>query len=368
MKRRDFIIQGTAGAAGLGLYGCGSMKAGTIPITKNDIRYSDYSFAPTVPKPSPGTMPTGELGTTGIKVSKFGFGSHMRRDIINNYSDRERIIHEAYDYGVRLFDVYDKEHEVYQYEPIGRQLKPMINDVVISIALLPYDGRTAEEEFERDLKLFGRDHIDLVRLHAYNPDHQDWANWDKVFKWKEQGRIRAVGVPVHYLSDLDQVLKTYPLDYVLFPYNYYHNTCWHGHPVEGQSADFEPLPVKLRSKGIGVLTMKAFCGDPLQAPLLNAAKKINKNNDVNYNQAALRYVINSPVKPDATVTGMYNIDHLYLNVEAYYHPAMSDEERELLRKMRSVAKLVSREHFPEHYRFLEQWAGAESDLDDFNRG
>ena len=363
MKRRDFIIKGSTGTLGVGLSGCSSLKSGKIQVKKSDVRYSNYSFKASVPKPSGGTMPTGELGTTGIKVSKFGFGSHMRRDIVTFFNERQRIIREAHDYGVTLFDVYDKEHECYQYEPMGKHLAPMINDVVISIALLPYDSRTFEQEFERDLRLFGRDCIDMVRIHTRDPKSKDWNNWETLFRWKEQGKIRAVGVPIHYMSNLDLILDAYPLDFVLFPYNYYHNTCWHGYPVEGLSPDFEPLPKKLRKRGIGVMTMKAFAGDPLQAPFKSIADNLNKNKDLNYNQAALRYVINSPVKPDTTVTGMYNLDHLYLNVEAYYHPQMTTEEREFLKKMRNTVKLVARDYLPQHYAFLEEWASPVSDLD-----
>ncbi|MCE5252008.1 aldo/keto reductase [bacterium] len=362
MKRRDFILKTAAGTLGAGLAGCGSGAPRTMLIKKDDIRYSDYSFKATVPRPSGGSIPAGELGTTGIRVSKFGFGSHMRSDIVKFFDERQQIIREAYDCGINLFDVYDKEHECYQYEPMGKHLAPMIKNVVISIAVLPYENRTLEQEFERDLKLFGRDHIDLVRIHAYDPSQPGWEYWEKCFRLKEKGAIRAVGVPVHYLSDLDSVLSSFPLDFVLFPYNYYHNTAWLGHSVEGKSADFEPLPEKLRKKGIGVMTMKAFAGDPLQPPLRHVADSIKKHPELNYNQAALRYVINSPVRPDATVTGMYNLDHLYLNVDAYLRPQMSAEERELLEKVRNVARLSAKAWLPDHYRFLEEWASETTDL------
>ena len=58
-----------------------------------------------------------------------------------------------------------------------------------------------EEEFERALRLFGRDHIDLVRCHAVTPDDTRWKeHWtfaEKLFRYKEQGKIRAVVVPIH---------------------------------------------------------------------------------------------------------------------------------------------------------------------------
>ena len=102
MKRRDFIKKSTAGALVVGAAGCSSMKKRNFSIKKEDVKYSDFSFEATVPKPSTGTMPVSELGTTGIKVSKFGFGSHMRRDIITYFKERQQIIREAYDFGINL--------------------------------------------------------------------------------------------------------------------------------------------------------------------------------------------------------------------------------------------------------------------------
>jgi len=211
MKRREFFAAGAAGIIGAGAAGgCSTVKV------KQEV--APLAFDRTVPKPS-GTMPMGEIGKTGIKVSKFGFGSHMRGDIVKYVKEREWMVREAYDLGVNFFDVYDKEQNCYQYEPMGKYLKDMIDDVVISISLYPYDGRTVEEELERDLKLFGRDHIDLVRIHAWTKDvshpfqqGHKWEWWDMLFRFKEKGYIRAVGVPIHRVSEAEPVLKEYPLD------------------------------------------------------------------------------------------------------------------------------------------------------------
>jgi aryl-alcohol dehydrogenase-like predicted oxidoreductase len=365
MKRRHFIAQGAAGALGLGLAGCG-MKPKPVDIQKTKLNWEPFSFEPTVSKPQ-GTMPTGELGKTGIKLSKFGFGSHMREDVTKYTGERQRIIREAYDLGVRVFDIYDKEQNCFQYEPMGKYIEPFNKDVVLSIAFLPYDNRNFEQEFERDLRLLKRDCIDMVRLHAYDTAHPQWGEWEKVFKMKEKGHIRAVGIPIHDRKDLDLVLKNYPLDYVIFPYNFYHNIGWHD-PNKPQWDNFDPLPNMLRDKGIGVITMKAFAGDFLVGPLRSIAKDYKESREVDFTQAAMRYVINSPIQPDATFTGMYNMDHLYRNVGAYFKPAMASEERVLLKRVRDAARMVARSYLPEYYRFLENWAAKTSDLDEVKLG
>jgi len=330
MKRRDFITRGAAGVMGVSLAGCVTGRPGTIRLKPEGV---PFSFGDNYPKPKGGTMPMNEFGRTGIKVSAFGFGSHMRTYLVPYTRERERMVRDAYELGVNLFDVYDKEQEIFQYEPMGKYLAPMINNVVISISINPYDGRTLDEEIHRDLKLFGRDYIDLVRNTAWSKEQKDngqhWYIWDELFKYKEQGKIRAVGVSIHTWKDLKLPLENYPLDYVIFPYNFYHNIAWDGHIPDG---DFGPLPKMLREKGIGVITMKPFAGDYLVTPLMEVAKTFNK--DINFIQASLRYIINSGIKPDTTITGMYYPSHVYENIDANFNPLISNDERKLLEKVK----------------------------------
>ncbi len=349
MKRRDFLAMSATGAIGSGVAGCAAKQTNKIQLQKK--------LSPFSPRPRGGTMPTGELGKTGIKISKFGFGSHIRAEMVSYYKQREHMIHEAYDLGVNVFDVYDEEKGSsltgsYQYEPFGRQIKPFKNDVLISISFKPYDGRTPEEELERDLRLFGRDHIDMVRaLRA--PEHE-W--WEKLFKWKEQGKIRAVGAPVHTWEHIDMILGKVPLDYIIFPYNFYHNVCW----VNDKPKDYTTLPQKLREHGVGVITMKPFAGDYLCEPFVDVARNFVDEPQVKFPQAALKWIINSGIEADCTYAGMYQLPHLYEDIEAYFHPEMSSEESGLLDKIREVAVMNASAWLPNHYQFLNQWAGSKT--------
>lgn len=351
MKRRDFVTKGTAGALGFSLSGC-SVIPRSNRINPEGV---PFSFGDNYPRPKGGTIPMGELGKTGIKVSKFAFGSHISSEILPYERERERMLRDAYELGVNVFDVYEKQGNQFQYEPSGKYLAPMINDVVISIAMIPHNGRTLEQEFHRALKLFGRDHIDMVRCYAWAPDHpqhgKDWYIWEELFKYKEQGKIRAVGLPIHTWEDLKAPLEAYPLDYVIFPYNFYHNIAWDGHIPD---RDFDPLAKYLRDRGVGVIVMKPFAGDFLVTPLKEVAATFNK--DINFVQAALRYIINSGIDPDTTLAGMYYPSHVYENIDAYFNPEMTDEEHKLLDKVKKVAKSKAHAWLPDHYRFLQKWA------------
>jgi predicted aldo/keto reductase-like oxidoreductase len=352
MRRREFIRLGILASAGVNTIGCGGFKSVMVPSKKVQLWKELSHFSP---RPS-GTMPMNEIGKTGIRVSQLGFGSHIRKEMVGYNLQREYVIREAYDLGINLFDVYDGELECYQYEPMGRFLNPIIDDVVISISMKTYEGRTMEQEFERALRLFGRDYIDLVRCHAVSPDHARWKeHWiyaEKLLRYKEQGKIRAVGVPIHSMEDLGIVLDTYPIDYVIFPYNFYHNICWLG--STGDS--FDNLPGRLRRKGVGVITMKPFMGDYLVKPFTDIARRLTKAPEITYTQAALRYVVNSGIEADSTLAGMYSINHLYCDIVAFFEPEMSDEEYELLDKLKKVANQRAAAWLPENYKWLENWA------------
>ena len=302
-------------------------------------------------------MPSGELGTTGIKVSKFCFGSHMSHALLKYEKERGIMLREAYDLGITTFDVYENNMgRLRQWEPTGRHLAPVINDVVISILMMPNNGSDlmvdkVEEHLERALKMFRRDYIDMVRPPVYLVTPLEHPYMEKLFKLKQKGYIRAVGFPIHFEVNIDPILDTYPIDFMMFPYNFYHNCVWNGKTA----GRFGAIVKQLREKGVGVVTMKPFGTENFIKPLMNAAKKLDETNEVSLPQAALRYIMNSGLNPDTTMGGMYNLDEVYEDAEAYFNPEMSREEKELLEKLRKVARVASGDWMPEHYKFLERW-------------
>ncbi len=353
-SRRTFLGSASvaAGAALLVMEGCSAHGPKTVKVTRRKPVPDPDILNVTKPRPKGGTLPMREIGKTGIKVTTFAFGSHLPEVLVPYEKERGVIIREAVEYGVNIFDVYDTEQRCFQYEPMGRHLKDVINDVVISITLSPYDGRDFEQEFHRDLKAFGRDYIDMVRIHTYNPDGRGWENWDKLFKFKEQGKIRAVGIPIHWEKDLDNILGTVPIDYVILPYNFYHNLLYTGELL----GDYDPLGKRLKEMGIGVIVMKAFGSEWFISHFIEAAKNFDKSGEISLPQAMLRYVVNSELDPDTTLGGMWCMNDLYDNLPAYFNTRISPEENALLDKMRSFAEVTAQSALPEHYRFLDTWA------------
>jgi aryl-alcohol dehydrogenase-like predicted oxidoreductase len=344
MKRREFIGIGASGIVTLGGTGCTGLKRYNF-----EPEYAEMTWGmQTLNEPKNGSMGMKEIGNTGIKVSNLCFGSHMPVTAVPYERFRQKLIRDAYSCGINFFDVYDEGQDIYQYEPMGKHLAPMINDVVISIVHRPYNGRTSEEEMERVLRLFKRDHIDLVRGRGTINS----PVWDTLFRMKEKGYIRAVGMSTHEHEAIQPYVDQLPLDFMLFPYNFNQNIAFANDPPD----DFVPLTQKCRDKGMGILTMKAFCGDYLATPFDKIGLDITGRGGPRFAPAALRYVLNSGIEADSVYTGMYTYAHLNQNLTAFYNNRMTDEESVLLSKLSKIADKHASAWLPDHYKWLTNWS------------
>ncbi len=357
MKRRAFTRQALAGLASLAGMGCASLGR-KIELKRGQVEYSPAILKEYYPRPK-GTMPMRELGSTGIKLSRFTFGSHMTKSLIPYEKEREFMIREAHDLGINCFDIYDSTS--HQFEPMGRYLEPIKKEVVVSVHATEYgsvyegnaEALPVDKGVERMLKVMRRDCIDLARNYCHTPDAEHMKNWDTLFRLKEQGKIRAVGTPVHFPHQLEPILDVYPIDFVVFPFNFYHNLNYKGDHVQGVPA----MVKKLKDRGIGVIVMKPFASEWFIPHLLQASHEIDETGEISLPQAMLRYIINDNIEADTTMGGMYSLKQVYENIEAFYTPELSSEEKRHLGKLRRVTKVIADAVLPEHYRFLNVWAG-----------
>ncbi|HDY88717.1 MAG TPA: aldo/keto reductase [bacterium] len=347
MKRREFFKTAALGTLAAGTTGCSSMLRKQVEIKPKIHDFSNEFLEVTKPKPK-GTMEMREVGKTGIKVSYFTFGSHTPRELMAFPDYRKNMLLEAYDLGVNTFDVYPP-----QYETTGEYLRPLKQKVVISMYGGRTEGRSATEEHERVLRIFKRDYIDMVRVHAHTHDAEKWPDWEELFRLREKGYIRAVGVPIHYPEEMDVILaEDIPIDFVILPYNFYHNILYTGKYPD----DFDPLAVTLRKKGIGVITMKPFASEWYVAHLMEVAKDFIKNGELSLGQAMLRYILNSGLEPDTVMGGMWCMNDVNDNIAAFFDPKISSDEEKLLDNVRNYTKLIEEAALPPHYRFLKKWA------------
>ena len=100
MKRRTFL-------KGIGTTSTAVPFAG-CSILKGRDKYSNY-------KPK-GVIQKNTLGKTGIRIPMFGFGSHLKKELVAKPELRDRMIRMGYEGGINIFDVYNRE-QYHQYIP-----------------------------------------------------------------------------------------------------------------------------------------------------------------------------------------------------------------------------------------------------------
>ncbi len=323
MERRAFLQRAAAGAAvtGLGLHGCGQ-KGGMIYRT---------------------------LGRTGIEVSLLGFGSHLAKENKANPKERDRQIQEGIDRGINFFDIY--EHGYEQFEPMARSLATRKQNAVISLVTIAsrnykhYRFKNINEEVEGALRIFGRDYIDCYRI--VNTVDSDA---DVLFRFKEQGKIRAVGMVAHYEEDALKALEERDFDYVMLPYNFHHN--WGGASALGTTYDF--LMPLLEKRNVGIIVMKPMGSVDMI--------KLARNNNIIGPEAhgtpvppaMLRYIFENPSIATAIPT-MNSVDEVRMNYTAVERPTLDNEDREALMHLSKTAYESKSAYLSPRYKFLERW-------------
>lgn len=175
-------------------------------------------------------------------------------------------------------------------------------------------GREAGlRQMEESLRLLRTKTIDLMQVHNL----VDWRTHLPVLrKWKENGRIRYVGV-THYTSSaypqLEQVLRSEPLDFVQLNYS-----------IDERTADERILPLAAE-RGVAVLVNRPFGGGGLlrslrDRPLPSWASEIGCDS---WAQLLLKFVVSHPAVTCA-IPGTGNPDHMRANAQAGMG-AMPDE-------------------------------------------
>ena len=328
MKRRTFIKELGLSSSALSLTGCGT-KA--VP-DRNAI---------SVPV---GNMPMKQLGKTGIDVSLLGFGAHLKESLVKQPKLRDRMIRLGYEGGINLFDVYNRD-EYRQYKPMSRTIREFRKNIVLSLYAIN-GTKTLEKDVDSALKTFKTDYIDLYRFRPVND-----TSIAIMEKFKQAGKIRALGVAGHSTEQLTRYIDTYggSIDYIFLIYNFHHNKA----NLKANEYDTGPLISRCQRENIGIIIMKPMGSD---AMIKFAHERGYFNNGrVNIAQAMLRYVFQRH-EISSTVTAMNNIDEVLLNLEAACIPALGDEEMMMLDSLRKEATAQKGAYLPKHYRWLESWA------------
>jgi len=253
------------------------------------------------------------LGKTGLKITKFVFGSMITSD--------QAVIQRAFDMGINCFTTARDYQHGNNERLLGAALKGKRDKVVLSTESIDMMWRPKSEKETAEYVLSNldisladlqTDYVDLFFLH-----HKDEPGWipDEVVEAvriaKKQGKIRHAGITTHALPKMaDYLLKSDLFEAVIPMYNF------------TMDAEMHAAAKKVHDAGIGVIAMKVLAGG------LRTTKPLPQFQRAGAVVAALKWAINNP-NVDAAVTSVTDMEQLEENVRAMTEP-FTDSERQLL--------------------------------------
>lgn len=158
-----------------------------------------------------------KLGTTGLKVSKLGFGTYDFGVEANRVSPEEGggILAAAFELGVRFWDTSDDygshPHVAQALEQVPRK------EVVVSTKTSARTRLGVTRSLERSLNELRTDYIDIFFLHYVRSDWIDGCR--KVLKEladaKASGMAKAIGISTHSVKVVREATALEDVDVVL---------------------------------------------------------------------------------------------------------------------------------------------------------
>ena len=236
------------------------------------------------------------LGNTGLKVSRLGFGGIPIQRITQE--EATALIRKLPEYGINYIDT-ARGYTVSE-EYLGIAMEGIRDKFVLATKSMARTREAMEKDIETSLKNLRTDHIDLYQVHNAPPAQMsivtgEGGALEALLEAKAAGKIGHIGITAHEIGTFEMGLEMDWVETIMFPYNF----------VELQAAD---LIRKCAEKGKGFICMKPLAGGAIEnAPL--AMRFIASNKDITVN-----------------IPGMANEDELKQNVSAACDPAPLSED------------------------------------------
>jgi len=255
-------------------------------------------------------VPLVNLGNTGLKVSKLGFGEV-------DFGDKDplrlrpkegwRILPESYKLGVNFWDSSDD----YATHPLGASALKLLprKDVVISYKTSAKSGKEASRSLRNFLKELDTDYIDVFLLHCVSSDWMKGCRGmlEELNGKKAAGMVGAIGLSTHSVTVVREAAQIEEVDVIL-------TICCNAStavinkyiPIEDGTIREMYTAIKLaHENGKGTIAMKILGGR-----VTGPAPTLVKNYQYSIGSIArLDFV-------DAMFVGMSNLDEVKKNIQA----------------------------------------------------
>ena len=228
------------------------------------------------------------LGSTGLKVSRLGFGG-IPVQRIDQPRTRE-LLEAAHKAGVNYIDT-ARAYTVSE-EWIGQALQQsgLRDEFIIATKCRAITAEEMADELNASLRSLRTDHIELYQFHNPSPEDFDriiapGGALEALKSAHAVGIVEHIGVTAHLAATFEKALACPDIETIMFPYNI----------VEQQGAD---LIARCKAAGKAFIAMKPLAGGAIESGRL-----------------AIRYTL---ANPDVTVVipGMAELRELSQNVAA----------------------------------------------------
>lgn len=248
-----------------------------------------------------------QLGQTGLKISRLGFGG-IPIQRIDQPGTRE-LLKAAHEAGVNYIDT-ARAYTVSE-SWIGQSLEELgLRDAfVLATKCRALSKADMEAELAQSLKNLRTDHIELYQFH--NPSMEDLqkilapgGSMEALLEAKAKGVVGHIGLTAHLAAVFEAALDVPEIETIMFPYNI----------VEQQGAEFIERCAKA---GKGFIDMKPLAGGAIEDGRL-----------------ALRYVLSNP-NVTVAIPGMAAVEELEGNIKGAENIApLTEEEQAACQKVR----------------------------------
>lgn len=150
-----------------------------------------------------------QLGTSDIQILPLVLGAWQFGDASWGLTEEKEliaVIHEALDAGINMIDTAWVYANGKSEEIIGKAIKGKRDRVFIATKCLPRIERL-QGQLEDSLRRLQVDYIDLYQVHWLESDGQVKLIMEQLNKFKEEGKIRCIGVSNFSLKNHEEALK-----------------------------------------------------------------------------------------------------------------------------------------------------------------
>jgi aryl-alcohol dehydrogenase-like predicted oxidoreductase len=260
-----------------------------------------------------------KIPSSGELVPVIGMGSSRTFDVGSDIETRARlapVLQTFFDRGGSIIDTSPMHGSSEQV--LGDLLADNQNKKSLFMATKVWTEGRAEgiAQMQESMHLLQRPVIDLIQIHNL----LDWeVQMETLAAWKQQGRVRYIGITTHRGFDHEQityVMRYFPVDFVQFSYS-----------IANRSAEQQILPLA-KERGIATMVNRPFQrGDLFQRVKSRKLPAWAADFDCSsWGQFFLKFVVSHPTVT-CVIPATSKIKHMQDNMGAGYGRMPNEKQR-----------------------------------------